>query len=145
METNNGVQRVIQSATILRAIYREDAVSGILLLDTLPICLTMERPWRNNQIGISCIPTGTFLCKRVNSPKFGDTFEVTGVSGRTEILLHKGNIDDDSHGCIILGENFDIWAPTGQLSIVSSKAAFDEFMKRTLGQNQFPLTVKEVR
>lgn len=130
-------------AEILRLFKREDGTPGVLSIGGMPICLTMERKWANNQIGISCIPTGQYLCKRVQSPKFGDTFEITGVSGRTEILFHSGNIDDDSHGCVILGECFEPWKD-GSLSVQSSKIAFREFLARLKGENQFVLNVREV-
>lgn len=133
----------MKEVQILRVVKRDDGVFGIFMVDMYPICLTVERPWLNNQIGISCIPNGQYVCRRVNSPKFGDTFEVTNVSGRSEILLHSGNIDDDSHGCIILGENFEPWK-TGQLSLASSKIAFSQFLREMEGQNQFTLTIKEV-
>lgn len=133
----------MKDAQILRAVKRLDGMFGIFMVSMYPICLTCERPWLNNQIGISCIPAGQYICRRVKSPKFGDTFEVTGVSGRSEILIHSGNIDDDSHGCIILGENFEPWK-TGQLSLASSKIAFGQFMREMEGQDQFTLTIKEV-
>lgn len=133
----------MKDVQILRAVKRADGVFGIFMVSMYPICLTCERPWLNNQIGISCIPAGQYICRRVKSPKFGDTFEVTGVSGRSEILIHSGNIDDDSHGCIILGENFEPWK-TGQLSLASSKIAFGQFMREMEGQDQFTLTIKEV-
>lgn len=128
---------------IYRIIHRADGTFSIVMVDQYPICLSVERPWLNNQIGISCIPTGQYLCRRVNSPKFGWTFEVTGVSGRTEILFHSGNIMDDSHGCIILGESFEPWK-TGQLSIASSKVAFGQFMREMEKQDSFKLTIKGV-
>lgn len=133
----------MKDVQILRAVKRLDGVFGIFMVCMYPICLTCERPWLNNQIGISCIPAGQYICRRVKSPKFGDTFEVTGVSGRSEILIHSGNIDDDSHGCIILGENFEPWK-TGQLSLASSKIAFGQFLREMEGQDQFTLTIKEV-
>lgn len=136
---------MIQELQLLRAIHRPDGVAGIVVADSLPICLSMERPWLNNQIGISCIPTGVYVCRRVESPKFGWTFEVTNVSGRTAILFHRGNIDDDSHGCIVLGEQFNIWEPTGQLSLASSDVAFTEFMRRATGSDKFQFTVRDIK
>lgn len=143
VDIDNGIQSMIHAASLLRSVYRNDGTFGIFVVDTVPICLTCERPWLNNQTGVSCIPTGVYVCKRVNSPKFGDTFEVTNVKGRSEILLHRGNIDDDSHGCIILGESFNIWT-TGQVSIASSKEAFAEFLQRAVGSDSFQLDVREL-
>ena len=107
----------------------------------VPFCVTLERPWLNNQRSISCIPAGSYICRRVKSPKFGDTFEVTSVPGRSEILLHKGNLLADTHGCIILGEKFD--PLKGEDAVLSSGEAFDEFMGKMVGLDEFHFTVKE--
>ena len=112
---------------------------GVILHNDLPFAVTLERQWLDNRSNISCIPSGTYKCKRTNSPKFGNTFEVTNVQGRSHILFHKGNIDDDSHGCILIGEQF------GKLSddtvILSSKAGFEEFMSIMMGEIGFRLIV----
>lgn len=116
---------------------------GVLFFETgIPFALTLERAWRNNEKGISCIPGDEFYdCHRINSDKFGDTFEVTGVKGRDEILFHKGNIEDDSHGCILVGEQFEILNTTP--AIVASKHGFDEFLSITKDLNFFVLHIKE--
>jgi len=133
----------MKSVLLVRGFYREDGTFGMLGVDSVPICVSVERPWANNQKGISCIPVGVYQCKRVNSPKFGNTFEVTGVSGRSEILFHSGNVDDDSHGCIILGENFEPWTD-GSVSVRSSKQAFSEFLQALVGEESFELTITGV-
>lgn len=115
---------------------------GVLLEDGVPFVLTLERAWLNNAKGISCIPDGTYTCKRVQSPKFGDTFEVTGVVGRDSILFHKGNVEDDSHGCILIGEQFN--KVNGKDGITASAIGFDEFKFRTGGIGEFTLIVETV-
>lgn len=82
------------------------AVFGALIEDGIPFVVTLEEPWLNNQRGASCIPVGAYVCRRVISPKFGDTFEVTNVPGRSHILFHKGNTTDDTEGCILVGALF---------------------------------------
>ena len=74
------------------------AMYGVLIHGLIPFATTLERPWKNNQRGISCIPAGFYECRRVKSPKFGDTFQVMHVPNRSEILFHKGNLEDDTHG-----------------------------------------------
>jgi hypothetical protein len=133
----------MKHAELLRIYKRQDGVFGALSINEFPICLTVERPWLDNKVGLSCIPPGQYLCKRVESPKFGVTFEVSKVPGRSEILFHSGNISDDSHGCIILGESFNRWS-TGQLSLGSSRIAFSEFMQELSGQDSFQLQITEV-
>ncbi len=89
----------------LRRIAMTDDVSlGVLIGEAgLPLALTLERPWRNNAPEVSCIPPGSYTARRVTSPKFGETFEVTGVPGRSHILMHKGNTPADTEGCILVG------------------------------------------
>lgn len=79
---------------------------GILIIDKTGFCCTLERPWLNNKQNESRIPTGEYLCKAVNSVKFGKTFEVQDVPCRTEILFHPGNAAENSKGCILLGSSF---------------------------------------
>lgn len=116
-----------------------DGTFGVLLDKGVPFCLTLERPWLDNRVGESCIPGGTYICKRINSPKFGITFEVTNVPGRSHILFHKGNIMDDSHGCIIVGEQFEYI--NGRNGVLASGKAFNELMSRLKGYNEFELTI----
>ena len=77
--------------TLKRIASRPDGTFGVLLAEDVPFALTLERPWRDNRRGESCIPTGRYLCTRVNSPKFGMTWHVRNVPDRSEILFHAGN------------------------------------------------------
>jgi hypothetical protein len=115
-----------------------DGIFGVLKDDKVPFCLTLEN---NNYY----IPDGTYICIRVNSPKFGNTFEITGVKNRTHILFHWGNIEEHSEGCVILGEQFEpVKIKDYELKngVLSSKIAFAEFLKRTKGINEFKLKIK---
>ena len=120
---------------------------GIVFVESdPPFAVTLERQWMNNEKGKSCIPTGEYTCKRTFSPKFGSTFEVTGVTGRSAILFHKGNIEDDSHGCILVGESFDPVIKDGKLipyGITASGAGYRQFMDVFKSESEFKLVVKE--
>ncbi len=107
----------------------------------IPFALTLERPWRNNEHGISCIPAGNYICKRVNSPKFGNTFQVMNVPGRDEILIHKGNIQEDSHGCILIGEQFG--SLQEEPAVLAAKEGFAEFLRLTSAIDEFNLEIKD--
>lgn len=130
----------MKKLTLKRVSYIPDGTFGVLLDEDIPFALTCEREWLHNQPEISCIPIGTYSCKRVVSPKFGDTFEITNVPGRSAILFHSGNTEDDSLGCILVGEQFgDL---RGKTAVLSSKAGFSEFLRRLAGKDGFMLTIK---
>jgi len=125
--------------TIKRIAENQYGTFGVLLDGDLPFALTLERRWLGNTQGCSCIPTGTYVCRRVDSPKFGDTFEITGVQDRSHILFHKGNLDDDSHGCVLVGEEYD--PVLGSYGIKASRDGFNEFMQRLRGMETFHLKI----
>lgn len=88
--------------------------------------------------------TGTFKCVRGvhqlhTGPKF-ETFEITGVSGHSNILFHVGNWQHDSEGCVLVGEAI-CESRQGRM-VTNSRHAFEEFMKLQDGVNEFTLTVE---
>lgn len=112
---------------------------GVLRHGQVPFALTMERPWVDNAVRFSCIPAGTYVCRRVQSPKFGETFEITGVPGRTHILFHKGNRLDETEGCILVGEEFG--GTAAQPLLASSARGYGELMARLTAVDEFSLTI----
>ena len=135
--------------TIHRLPTSKQGTPGAISVNGIPFALTIEREWLNNMRGISCIPEGEYNVKRCiaspeygykNSPRFGDTFHVQNVPDRSKILFHKGNIDDDSHGCIIIGEQFG--SLHEDFAVLSSRQGFAEFMSLLKGHNEFELTIK---
>lgn len=134
----------MMSLTIKRIALIENGTFGVLIDKRgIPFATTAERPWLNNARSISCIPAGDYICKRVQSPKFGNTFEITNVPDRTHILFHKGNIPKkDSHGCILIGEQFGLL--NGKAAVLSSRAGYTEFMKMLETHDMFTLKIEEV-
>lgn len=112
---------------------------GVLRHGPVPFVLTCERPWQDNQVGLSCIPAGHYRCRRVRSPKFGMTYEVCDVPGRSHILFHSGNTIEDTEGCILIGEEFSgTWdAPM----LVSSRRGFLELCAYLEGIAEFELHI----
>jgi len=100
--------------------------------------VTLELPWNNNERRKSCIPAGVYVCHRVCSKKFGDTFEISGVFDRSNILFHPGNTAKDTKGCVLIGELFDL----KNESLVNSKKAFGNFMNELESYNDFILKVR---
>jgi hypothetical protein len=120
----------------------KDAVRGVLYVDGRIRFATLEDPWNENKIAASCVPTGRYICKRVQSPKFGNTFEVTGVPGRSKILFHAGNTSDDTTGCILLGLGFTDRAD--RLEVHSSRMAMKRFLLRLESLNSFILDIVDL-
>lgn len=116
---------------------------GVVLKGDQPFAVTLERPWANNARHISCIPQGIYVCKRVQSPKFGNTWQVMNVPGRSEILIHAGNRFLDSHGCILIAEKFAVWSD-GTTSIADSHMGLKELMSLTEKESKFNLIIREV-
>ena len=112
---------------------------GVYLKENVPFAVTLERPWLNNLRSKSCIPAMSYLCKRVNSRKFGKTFEVMSVPGRSLIRHHKGNLHDDSHGCILVGEEFGFFGDNA--GIARSGDGFREYLKILNDVNEYSLKV----
>lgn len=108
----------------LSRIYHPEATYGVLIKDGLPICLTLEDPWQNNQSRVSCIPEGTYTCKPHNGEKYKNVWILENVSGRSAILMHSGNTTDDTMGCILVGKSFG--QVNGKYGILNSTQALNE-------------------
>lgn len=120
---------------LLRVGSSKEGTFGLLRIGQVPFAVTLEDPWRDNIPEQSCIPPGLYACKRVQSPRFGETFEVTGVPNRTHILFHAGNTIGDTEGCILIGEAY------AGLGIAYSKAGFQEFLDTLKGETSFALHI----
>lgn len=101
---------------------------GVLFNQNTPLCVTLERPWQNDEANLSCIPAGTYQCISHNSQKHPNTWEITNVPGRSAILIHEANTISDLLGCVGAGSSF---FPGG---IRESKIAMD-FLRKTLPSN----------
>lgn len=105
-----------------------DAVSSVaptlgeLLIEGEHQCWTLELPWLQNLQGKSCIPVGTYKVISSLSTRFRREMpRLLGVPGRTGILFHSGNTDEDTEGCILLGNR-----RAGE-NLIGSRDAFDRF------------------
>jgi len=108
---------------------------GVLMVDGQPYCWTLERRYRRNARNISCIPPGTYRCKRKRSRRFGATWEVLDVENRSGILFHAGNKESDSRGCILLGEKQLVH------QIADSRKAMAHFRELTEDEKSLTLVI----
>jgi len=129
---------------IIRIHSSKEGTFGVLNINGMPIAVTGEQDWEDNKRNVSCIPPGLYLCKRINSPKFGDTFEITNVPARSHILFHSGNLPlKDSLGCVLVAEQFEPLG--GKPAVVASRKGYKEFMTRLKGVDTFPLNIIEIK
>ena len=85
----------------------ETETFGVLIKDDMPLCVTLEDPWKKNQKNISCIPAGKYKCKPFDGAKFKDVWILENVPNRSYILIHAGNSAVDTQGCILVGRSFN--------------------------------------
>ena len=106
-------------------------------------CKTLELPWKNNIPNESCIPVGTYRCERVKSEKFGETFILTDVPGRSGILFHCGNtVPKDTRGCILIGVGLD--CTDRKPVLLASRAAMNTFRDMLSGFDSFNLVIEGI-
>jgi hypothetical protein len=90
--------------------------------------VTLELPWLNNQHQISCILPGVYDLELWNSEKFGKCLHVRMVPDRDAILIHKGNFNKDTHGCILVGSRFSDIDKDGYLDVIESGVTLNKLM-----------------
>ena len=124
--------------TLNRVDYSEGGIFGQFFFenDSLPFCVTLEHSFN----GVPVVPLGVFNCvrgvHRLSDGVAFETFEITGIDGHSGLLFHAGNFNDDSHGCVLLGESRAI------NYITNSRKKFNDFMMRLQGIDQFQIEVK---
>jgi len=96
----------MQETILIRENMGNKAVLSRWLLDTKIIAKTLENPWLNNVPNFSCIPAGKYIAKKYNSEKYPDVWELQDVKGRTLILIHIGNVERNTEGCILVGDSW---------------------------------------
>lgn len=126
---------------IIRVEKSTDGVFGVMLINGESFCVTLEPEDHANAVMISCIPPGAYICERVDSPKYGDTFEVKDVPNRTHILIHSGNVEDHTHGCVLLAQYFGKLKE--QRAVLNSGSTFKEFMNTMKGVDRFLLEIED--
>jgi hypothetical protein len=101
---------------------------GVLVAEHHPIAVTLEPTWALPDapaVQSVKIPVGRYLCRRSWFHRGAyETFEVV-VPGHSRLLFHRGNVEEDSEGCILVGRRFNPEAPR----ILESVLGFADFMR----------------
>lgn len=114
-----------------------DATISLVSLDGAFLCFGLEDEYREDKIvGETRIPAGTYHVglrteggfHQRYAARFGDLhhgmLHIKNVPGFTFILIHCGNTDEDTAGCLLVGTGCE--SRPGNKSISSSVAAYKE-------------------
>lgn len=98
-----------------RIAFKDTYTIGRLYINDEYFCDTLEDKYRGNELsktkiaGQTAIPTGRYQVTLNVSPKFKRLLpRLLSVPFFEGILIHRGNTDKDSAGCILVGENKEI-------------------------------------
>jgi len=126
---------------LVRTTYNADGILGTLSAeDGFPLAVTLEHSYN----GLPKLPAGSYRCQRGlhtlhSQPVPFWTFEVMDVPHHTGILFHAGNYNDDSNGCILVGETCATDARG--CMVTRSRKTFTQFMQDLDGVESFTLEV----
>ncbi len=107
-----------------RFLFEKDCTVGRLYIDGIMSCFTIEDEMRTIKVkGETAIPYGVYNLGMRFSPKFSHKFNhemlwVKDVPGFEYVLIHWGNTDDDTDGCLLVGDKIGI--VDGQTAVLNS-------------------------
>lgn len=128
----------------LKRDYLNLGTNGEIRHGDVPVCWTIELPWKNNQQRVSCIPEGTYRVTKRWSEKFKSHLQLLDVPGRSLILLHPANDAlKELNGCIA-----PVSRLTGEGLGVQSRDAFNRLYSKVVKaieeSKQVFLTIEQI-
>ncbi len=122
------------------AVGPEGAFGVLLRQGEPPFAVTLERTYpREGASEAPKIPAGRWRCTRSFFHRGGyATFEIH-VPGFSRLLFHRGNLETDSEGCVLVGERFDRFG--WQSGVGQSALAHAELMTMLRGIDECELVV----
>ena len=108
--------------------------------ETIFNCYTLELPWNDNKKQISCIPKGKYNVEKRQSTKYKNHFHVLDVPNRSYILIHQGNYNWHTKGCILVGKTLTDINGDGLRDVTSSVATMNKLNK--ILPNYFKLEIR---
>lgn len=129
--------------TLVRTDFLPTGIFGKLISEDNSLLLEcLEHSYLSGATWAPKVPLGIYTCVRGTHQLEGMTkpfecFELKNVPGHTDILIHRGNQNSDSAGCLLVGEVRD-----GNRGILSSQMAFERFMNFQSNVDEFQLEIK---
>tara|TARA_R100001594_G_C4034331_1_gene261923 strand:- start:1246 stop:1752 length:507 start_codon:yes stop_codon:yes gene_type:complete len=103
---------------VIRTQFGKDATNGLLFIDGVFECYTLEDEYRDVKVmHETCIPEGTYNIELRNAGGFNSRYtkkypdmhrgmlHIQDVPGFEWILIHQGNFDTNTSGCLLLGNS----------------------------------------
>jgi len=124
--------RIVRSST-----NPDTGTFGMLSIDGVAQCVTLELFWRDNMRNRSCIPEGVYHCVKHENRDWD--WRVLDVPNRSGILFHAGNTVKDIEGCVLFGKH--IGNVGGTKGVLESKLARLDFNSVLGVENEFKLEI----
>ena len=133
--------------TVVRHQFGTDATCGILYIDGVFECYTLEDQYQAVKVmHETCIPEGTYniefrktggfhakYSERYKNAHYG-MLHIQDVPNFTYILIHTGNTDEHTSGCLIVGETQQDLEISKDGFIGSSTVAYKKMYAKVAGQ-----------
>ena len=133
--------------TVVRTQFGTDATNGLLFIDGLFECYTLEDQYQAVKVmHETCIPEGTYdiqfrktggfhakYSERYKNAHYG-MLHIQDVPNFTYILIHTGNTDEHTSGCLIVGETQQDLEVSKDGFIGSSTVAYKKMYAKVAGQ-----------
>ena len=133
--------------TVVRTQFGTDATNGLLFIDGIFECYTLEDQYQAVKVmHETCIPEGTYDIKfrktggfhakyseRYKNAHYG-MLHIQDVPNFTYILIHTGNTDEHTSGCLIVGETQQDLEISKDGFIGSSTVAYKKMYAKVAGQ-----------
>lgn len=108
-------------------------------------CSTIERGWRDNEKGESCVPPGEYPLKFEESPRFKrKLWELYGVPGRSECKIHPANTWPELNGCIAPGIKLKDINNDGYIDVTNSRDTMELFHRCMGSDVEAKIIIKDV-
>lgn len=91
---------------------------------------SLELPWKDNQVEISCIPAGVYRMTKHYAPTLKKNgYLLHDVPNRSEIMIHPANWFHELRGCMAPGLTHADIDGDGHLDVTSSKIAMGKLLQ----------------
>jgi len=133
--------------TVVRTQFGTDATNGLLFIDGIFECYTLEDQYQAVKVmHETCIPEGTYDIKFRKTGGFHAKYteryknahhgmlHIQDVPNFTYILIHTGNTDEHTSGCLIVGETQQDLEVSKDGFIGSSAVAYKKMYAKVAGQ-----------